>query len=235
MIVPSSCFRSWMGLGLVKFYLPHNCGLAASAPKQKPAHQCVSPQSSITPADSTVFYSFFKTLVEQEVTVELKNDLTIKGILKSVDQFLNIKLDEITVLEEEKYPHLVILTYSVFRLMVDCCEECLYSRERCEVCSFTSSSGRYAIIRRCYSTGYHTSIGSIIPANNLQRQPRQKPRQRQYKRRISRQEKVMRCLVLSAFSHSRPHNYSTHHPPQHYTTARDSPTASATPPNYQYN
>jgi small nuclear ribonucleoprotein (snRNP)-like protein len=54
-----------------------------------------------------VFYSFFKTLVDQEVTVELKNDLAIKGILKSVDQFLNIKLDEISVLEEDKYPHLV--------------------------------------------------------------------------------------------------------------------------------
>ena len=55
-----------------------------------------------------VFYSFFKTLVDQEVTVELKNDLAIKGILKSVDQFLNIKLDDITVLEEIKYPHLVL-------------------------------------------------------------------------------------------------------------------------------
>jgi U6 snRNA-associated Sm-like protein LSm2 len=60
-------------------------------------------------ANSTVFYSFFKTLVDQEVTVELKNDLSIKGILKSVDQFLNIKLDDINVLEEEKYPHLVFL------------------------------------------------------------------------------------------------------------------------------
>jgi len=59
-------------------------------------------------ANYTVFYSFFKTLVDQEVTVELKNDLAIKGILKSVDQFLNIKLDDISVLEEEKYPHMVI-------------------------------------------------------------------------------------------------------------------------------
>jgi len=58
-------------------------------------------------SDKAVFYSFFKTLVDQEVTVELKNDLSIKGILKSVDQFLNIKLDDITVLEENKYPHLV--------------------------------------------------------------------------------------------------------------------------------
>ena len=51
--------------------------------------------------------SFFKTLVDHEVTVELKNDISIKGVLKSVDQFLNIKLDDIQVVEELKYPHLV--------------------------------------------------------------------------------------------------------------------------------
>jgi U6 snRNA-associated Sm-like protein LSm2 len=39
--------------------------------------------------------------------VELKNDLCIKGTLLSVDQFLNIKLDKIEVLEAEKYPHMV--------------------------------------------------------------------------------------------------------------------------------
>lgn len=54
-----------------------------------------------------LFLSFFKTLVDHEVTVELKNDISIKGILKSVDQFLNIKLDDIQVIEELKYPHLV--------------------------------------------------------------------------------------------------------------------------------
>jgi small nuclear ribonucleoprotein (snRNP)-like protein len=41
------------------------------------------------------------------VTIELKNDLCITGTLKSVDQFLNIKLDEIRVKDENKYPHLV--------------------------------------------------------------------------------------------------------------------------------
>ena len=55
----------------------------------------------------TISPSFFKTLVDHEVTVELKNDISIKGILKSVDQFLNIKLDDIQVVEELKYPHLV--------------------------------------------------------------------------------------------------------------------------------
>ena len=51
--------------------------------------------------------SFFKTLVDHEVTVELKNDIQIRGTLKSVDQFLNIKLENIEVVEELKYPHLV--------------------------------------------------------------------------------------------------------------------------------
>ncbi|THW55399.1 hypothetical protein D6C93_07467 [Aureobasidium pullulans] len=65
---------------------------------------------------------FFKTLVNTakekdalehsdltstaEVTVELKNDISIRGTLKSVDQYLNIKLDDITVLDDLKYPHM---------------------------------------------------------------------------------------------------------------------------------
>ncbi|KAM4054978.1 LSM domain-containing protein [Hirsutella rhossiliensis] len=53
-----------------------------------------------------LFFSFFKTLVDHEVTVELKNDIQLKGTLKSVDQYLNIKLDDISVVEELKYPHL---------------------------------------------------------------------------------------------------------------------------------
>ncbi|EFX04291.1 small nuclear ribonucleoprotein [Grosmannia clavigera kw1407] len=49
---------------------------------------------------------FFKTLIDTTVTVELKNDIQIRGTLKSVDQYLNIKLDDITVVEEIKYPHM---------------------------------------------------------------------------------------------------------------------------------
>lgn len=53
-----------------------------------------------------LFFSFFKTLVDQEVTVELKNDIEIKGTLKSVDQYLNLKLDNISCVNASKYPHL---------------------------------------------------------------------------------------------------------------------------------
>ncbi|KAJ3022746.1 U6 snRNA-associated Sm-like protein LSm2 [Thoreauomyces humboldtii] len=54
-----------------------------------------------------LFYSFFKTLVGKPVTVELKNDLQIRGTLVSVDQFLNIKLDDISVIDQTKYPHMM--------------------------------------------------------------------------------------------------------------------------------
>lgn len=38
--------------------------------------------------------------------MQLKNDISIRGTLKSVDQYLNLRLDNITTLEENKYPHL---------------------------------------------------------------------------------------------------------------------------------
>ena len=41
------------------------------------------------------------------VVIELKNDMEIKGTLDSVDQFLNLKLTGIQVLNEERYPHMV--------------------------------------------------------------------------------------------------------------------------------
>ena len=53
-----------------------------------------------------MLFLVFKTLVDQEVTVELKNDIEIKGTLKSVDQFLNLKLDNITCTNGQRYPYL---------------------------------------------------------------------------------------------------------------------------------
>ncbi|PVU96924.1 hypothetical protein BB559_002196, partial [Furculomyces boomerangus] len=43
------------------------------------------------------------------VTVDLKNDLSIEGVLVSVDQFLNIRLDDIKVMNVEKYPHMMFV------------------------------------------------------------------------------------------------------------------------------
>jgi U6 snRNA-associated Sm-like protein LSm2 len=42
-----------------------------------------------------LFYSFFKTLVGQPVTVQLKNGEEMSGVIVSVDQFLNIKLEQL--------------------------------------------------------------------------------------------------------------------------------------------
>jgi U6 snRNA-associated Sm-like protein LSm2 len=54
------------------------------------------------------FFSFFKTLIGKTVTVELKNDLSLSGQLHSVDQYLNIKLTNLSVADAEtKYPHLI--------------------------------------------------------------------------------------------------------------------------------
>lgn len=46
------------------------------------------------------------------MTVELKNDLCISGALHSVDQYLNIKLTNTRVHNEQKYPHMVRLAQS---------------------------------------------------------------------------------------------------------------------------
>ncbi|PFH35411.1 putative U6 snRNA-associated sm family protein Lsm2 [Besnoitia besnoiti] len=56
-----------------------------------------------------MFFSFFQTLVERQtqIMVELKNDLQITGALHSVDQFLNIKLNNVSVADPEKCPHLL--------------------------------------------------------------------------------------------------------------------------------
>ncbi|KAF3609467.1 hypothetical protein DY000_02044292, partial [Brassica cretica] len=65
-----------------------------------------------------LFFSYFKDLVGQEVTVELKNDLAIRGTLHSVDQYLNIKLENTRVVDQDKYPHMVnsfpITLFSLF-------------------------------------------------------------------------------------------------------------------------
>ncbi len=54
-----------------------------------------------------IFYSFFKTLVGKAVCVELKNDLSLTGTLESVDQYLNVKLTNVEVVDKERFPQLV--------------------------------------------------------------------------------------------------------------------------------
>ena len=56
-----------------------------------------------------LFYSMFKTLVGKEVAVELKNDVVLTGTLHSVDQYLNIKLTTVHVVNQDRYPQLTAL------------------------------------------------------------------------------------------------------------------------------
>ncbi|GMI09477.1 hypothetical protein TrLO_g1271 [Triparma laevis f. longispina] len=53
-----------------------------------------------------LFYSFFKTLCSKPVAIELKNDLILTGTLHSVDQYLNMKLCDVSVVGGENYPQL---------------------------------------------------------------------------------------------------------------------------------
>ncbi|KAI3787741.1 hypothetical protein L2E82_00119 [Cichorium intybus] len=67
-----------------------------------------SPDSyTFLPLPAMLFFSYFKDLVGREVTVELKNDLAIRGTLHSVDQYLNIKLENTRVVDQEKFPHML--------------------------------------------------------------------------------------------------------------------------------
>ncbi|KAJ0104479.1 small nuclear ribonucleoprotein lsm2, partial [Diaporthe amygdali] len=88
---------------------PHRPHLICSVLPLIPSHQHPprsTQSSSLTDAPLPRANSFFKTLIDQSVTVELKNDIKVTGTLKSVDQYLNIKLDDISVHEELRYPHL---------------------------------------------------------------------------------------------------------------------------------
>uniref|UniRef100_A0A8D2DWN7 Sm domain-containing protein n=1 Tax=Sciurus vulgaris TaxID=55149 RepID=A0A8D2DWN7_SCIVU len=65
-------------------------------------------QPAVRGTSTMLFYSFFKSFVGQAVVVELKNDLSICGILHSMDQYPNIKLTDSSVTDPEN-----ILTLSV--------------------------------------------------------------------------------------------------------------------------
>lgn len=69
-----------------------------------------------------LFFSFFKTLVNEQVQVELRNGVILKGTLTSVVQYLNVKLNNIIVYEGVKYPQLGALKNCFIRGSVIRCE-----------------------------------------------------------------------------------------------------------------
>ncbi|PWN93438.1 U6 snRNA-associated Sm-like protein LSm2 [Acaromyces ingoldii] len=64
-----------------------------------------------------LIFSAFKTLTGKVVTVELKNDVSLTGTLKSVDQFLNFRIDNMKVAEgeEARWPHLAAVKSAFIR------------------------------------------------------------------------------------------------------------------------
>ncbi|XP_006037707.2 LOW QUALITY PROTEIN: U6 snRNA-associated Sm-like protein LSm2 [Alligator sinensis] len=92
------------GRGYKKLLLPPMCPACACAGRGFRSERCRL--VSLGPV-AMLFYSFFKSLVGKDVVVELKNDLSICGTLHSVDQYLNIKLTDISVTDPEKYPHML--------------------------------------------------------------------------------------------------------------------------------
>lgn len=50
--------------------------------------------------------------------MELKNDLSITGTLHSVDQYMNIKLDNVKVVNEDKFPHMVRAAHPACHLLM---------------------------------------------------------------------------------------------------------------------
>ncbi|KAL4370813.1 hypothetical protein AHAS_Ahas06G0103300 [Arachis hypogaea] len=89
-----------------------------------------------------LFFSYFKDLVGREVTVELKNDLAIRGTLHSVDQYLNIKLENTRVVDQDKYPHMTIGIWKdlgVYEFAFEAfCEELLHQRFSGQIRAITS-------------------------------------------------------------------------------------------------
>ncbi|KAG6518456.1 hypothetical protein ZIOFF_021931 [Zingiber officinale] len=78
-----------------------------------------SPYLDLAFVSLQLFFSYFKELVGKEVAVELKNDFAIRGTLHFVDQYLNIKLENIKVVDEDKYPHMVLSVVGILQDEVD--------------------------------------------------------------------------------------------------------------------
>lgn len=85
--------------------------------------------------------------------MELKNDIQLKGTLKSVDQYLNIKLDDISVVEELKYPHMVRipppLPIAQLTLSSELRQERLHPRVGGQICPSAVFVSGHAVVRGC--------------------------------------------------------------------------------------
>ncbi|GMI03787.1 hypothetical protein TrRE_jg5309 [Triparma retinervis] len=83
-------------------------------PKPGPPCPCPS-KTNNTSIRVMLFFSFFKTLIGKTVAVELKNDVILTGTLHSCDQYLNLKLSSVSVVNSDKYPQLGCLKNAFVR------------------------------------------------------------------------------------------------------------------------
>ena len=80
-----------------------------------------------------IFLSFFLStnLIFTPSFIKLKNDIELKGTLQSVDQFLNLKLDNISCTDEENIP------------TFEFCQEYFYKRVHSQVRVSKQEHGRH--------------------------------------------------------------------------------------------
>ena len=50
-----------------------------------------------------LFFEYFKSQLNNEIIVNLKNDISISGILKNVDPFLNIKIENVIAISTNEF------------------------------------------------------------------------------------------------------------------------------------
>ena len=110
----------------------------------------------------------FKQTVAQ-VTVELKNDLAIQGTLHSVDQYLNIKLHNTRVVNEQKYPHMVSVKQTAplsntHLVLTDALTGALLQMS-VRNCFIRGSVVRYVQVRALNGTSI-TTLASVSPAQS---------------------------------------------------------------------
>ncbi|ORD94757.1 LSM2 [Enterospora canceri] len=50
-----------------------------------------------------IYFEYFKSQIERQIVVHLKNRMVFRGILRNVDPFLNIKLDSVQIESDNEF------------------------------------------------------------------------------------------------------------------------------------
>ena len=66
-------------------------------------------------ANRSLFRPFFNSLIGHKVIAELENEVVLKGVLKSCDNYLNLSLIEVEVLNQKAFPQLGLVSDTFIR------------------------------------------------------------------------------------------------------------------------